>query len=361
MSNERKDLHHQNVWMVCPRFFPFIGGVEKHTLMVSLELIKKGYTVNIVTPQFDKKHSNVENYKGIRVLRIPVKYPWYCAGVKKFLINYHLKQIKRNINSDDIIHYHDFYYYHKWAEVLTPDKENVYLTFHGYEGKHPPDPDIISIRQKIATKVRGHISIGDFIDKWYGTKADIICYGGTDITEPPAQIPDSYCACFIGRLEPDTGIEKYIRAIKLLKDVGIRFNLDVCGEGSLRHNLMEYCEQNELSVKWHRNVSAPATFLSKGLFAFASGYLAILDAMASKRLVIAVYDNPFKRDYLYLMPLAAEHMFIANSEEEVAKYIKMVIENPDVVEPMIVKAHRWAQGRSWEAVSSEYIRLWTEK
>ena len=63
---------------------------------------------------------------------------------------------------------------------LCPTKK-VYTTFHGYEGNSIPTKKAI-LMHKISEKLsNGNICIGDFLEKWYGTKATYISYGATEI------------------------------------------------------------------------------------------------------------------------------------------------------------------------------------
>ncbi len=102
----------------------------------------------------------------------------------------------------------------------------------------------------------GNICIGDFIKKWYGTKADFVSYGGVDIVKsskfsPSLKLPPSpkwlrrpsrrvskvqsyKSAVFIGRLDEQTGILDYIEAVKLIRKKIPDFEFVVIGDGKYR-------------------------------------------------------------------------------------------------------------------------------
>ena len=98
--------------------------------------------------------------------------------LKKFIIwQWLLKNIKI-IQEADIVHCHDVFYWYLPFRFLYFRKP-VFTTFHGYE-KYPVPFKNIVIR-KISEKLSwGNICVGMFIEKWYGTKATFISYGGVD-------------------------------------------------------------------------------------------------------------------------------------------------------------------------------------
>src|SRR5260370_31215381 len=122
-------------------FSPHIGGVEKHILFLSKELIKKGNEVTILTykhslslrDKFDPKLKSKETINGINVIRFT--YP-----NKKFIGLFHIWYslwIKRSLFfSNDIIHIHDVFIWYLPFRFLFPNKK-VFTTIHGLEWGNP--------------------------------------------------------------------------------------------------------------------------------------------------------------------------------------------------------------------------------
>lgn len=161
-----------NILFFSRLFYPHIGGVEKHVYEISKQLIKEGHMITVVTEQYTKDLPSEETYQQIKIYRIPVKQNRF----KKFIVwkwfFQHLPLLKRA----DIIHCHDvFFWYLPFTFFL---RKKVYTTFHGYETVFPPQQKAILIRKLSEKLSQGNICIGAFIEKWYGTKADIISYGG---------------------------------------------------------------------------------------------------------------------------------------------------------------------------------------
>src|SRR3990167_11017121 len=114
-------------------FYPHIGGVEKHVMEVSCELIKLGHEVVVITELYDKSLKRIEVVDKITVHRIPVSKNNF---LKKFSV---WLWMLRHINLfffADIMHAHDVYYWYVPFKFLLFTKKS-FVTFHGYEGKFP--------------------------------------------------------------------------------------------------------------------------------------------------------------------------------------------------------------------------------
>lgn len=325
-------------------FYPHIGGVEKHVYKISKVLISQGHSVSVITEKYEEKLKSKEVYDGITIYRIPVKE----GNNKKFYIWKWLIKHFNLILEADIIHCHDVFFWYLPFRMIFPHKK-VFVTFHGYEGYPLKKKDIRM--HKISDKLSfGNISIGNFIPKWYGTKADKISYGGVDLPKKQLLPKNAASAIFIGRLDQQTGIEMYNNAFKLLKKKDPDFSLTVVGDGPFRAKL----DKGIQSVGFIAN---PKDLLQANRFAFVSRYLAILEAMAAKRLVFAVYDDPIKKDYLLLCPFV-KFCVITNSAKELAKKVDYYLSHPKEEKKLVNLAYAWAKQQTWEAMCKKYLDLW---
>lgn len=136
--------------------WPDIGGVEKHIYEVTKILRKKGHVVKIVV----EKDIKPPHIKFIGLI---------CIWIWLF-------KNRKLVTNSDIVHIHDvFIWYLPFALVLS--KKKVFTTFHGWEGKYPI-PLINIIQKKIASRFSSRtVSVGAYIEKYYGIKADNIIYG----------------------------------------------------------------------------------------------------------------------------------------------------------------------------------------
>jgi glycosyltransferase involved in cell wall biosynthesis len=336
-----------NILFFSRLFYPHIGGVEKHVLEISRVLIKKGHKITIITEQHSPDLKLEETIEEIKVYRIPT----LMNGNIKIVIWKWLWQNRELIGNADIIHCHDVFFWYLPFKFLFPLKK-VFTTFHGYES-YPLKQKNILIRKMSEILSNGNICIGDFIPKWYGTKPTYIEYGGVDISNSSFKNigkVKNESALFVGRLDEQTGILTYTKAIEEVRKKIPNFDFLVIGGGDLKNKISK-------KIKVLNPLSNAQDYLRDYNFAFVSRYLSILEAMAAKRLVFAVYDNPIKEDYLRMAPFA-KYIVIFNSSVELVSKISFYLDNAKNKEEMVEKAYSWVEKHTWKEMTDTYLRLW---
>jgi glycosyltransferase involved in cell wall biosynthesis len=138
---------------------------------------------------------------------------------------------------------------------------------------------------------------------------------------------------FIGRIAEDTGAKVYEKVLGQMPGV----TLDIYGEGSKLGTVADSC-----------------SVFPKYDIACVSSYLAIIEAMQSKTLVIAYAANELKYDYLMAHPRAKD-MYIVRNENELRETI---ISLDDRTHEMIENAYEWARQQTWNRVYKKYLKLW---
>lgn len=329
-----------NVLFLTRRFYPDVGGVEKHVLRVSELLIKKGHKVTVVT----ESHGQEKNFNGIQIFRIKSRDGWF----KKFDIWLWLFGNKDLIKKADIVHAHDVYYWYYPFKFIYPSKKS-FVTFHGYEN-YPIKKRAIIIRKITEKLSNGNIIVGDFIKKWYGTKPDYVIYGGIDVPRTIKPVKDKKSAVFVGRLDEHTGILDYVKTIDLVRKKYSKFEFKIYGDGKFKQQLIEYRPGGF--------IENAEEYIEDYNFVFASRYLSILEALARKRLVFALYDNPVKEDYLKMAPFS-KFIIMENNPELLAKKVLFYLDNEEEVEKFTKIGFEWAQEQSWNRIKNVYLDLWS--
>ncbi len=354
-----------NILFFSRLFYPHIGGVEKHVLEVGKILAAKSHKVTVITEQLStkdipaylqskKKNSSRENVDSIEIHRIYVgENNWF----KKFRIWIWLWRNRALIKEADIVHCHDVFFWYLPFKLIYP-KKPVYTTFHGYEGSCAPSKKAILIR-KVSEKLSlGNICVGDFLRKWYGTKPDYVIYGGVDAKRSKfAKTINNSQIAFIGRLEHETGILEYLKALKLAKNNGYKFQLTVCGDGSLRDECEHFVKINHLNVKFNGFVKDASRYIEESKTIFTSRYLGILESLVKKKFVFAVYNNEIKKDYLTMTPFS-NFISISASEKEIFNNMKYFLHNPKLMKEKIDKGYDWVENQTWDKVCETYFKLW---
>lgn len=336
------------------RYYPEIGGVETHVQEVTRRLLAKGHTVTIVAEQASGSQlSTSDRSAGLgtsaTVHRIPIHSN---ERQKKFIIWKWLWEHRELIKNADIIHCHDVFYWYMPFRVLYPTKK-VYTTFHGYETVVPPAKNAVRIRKMSERLSRGNICVGDFIRKWYGTHPDAVTYGGVTSgagAKSKVHRDEKLRILFVGRMDEDTGVEQYGKLLEILKRNKIEYVFKALGDGSLKSSLAEFGETPGFQPDFIED-------LHDADIVFASSYLSMLNALAAKKLVVALYDNELKKDYLLMSPFA-KYIIAEKSPEEAYKKIKHYILNPNKLKTLKEEESLWASTQTWDKVTELYLKLW---
>lgn len=335
------------------RFFPDIGGVESHILEISKILAKKGHSITIITESHFNDRQSFKFYrqqKNIKVVSINAGYEnWF----KKFRVWKALYKFKNIINDADIVHCHDVFYWYLPFRIIYPFKK-VYITFHGYEGVFPPRNSAIWIRKVSEKLSNGNICVGEYITRWYRTKANYIIYGGVKVNQKTIinhQKQNSKLKItLIGRFEKDIGVLTYINALERLKIKNINIDFSAFGNGSLGSKL-------RLHGKIFESTMNIDTTIKNADIIFASSYLIMFQALIARKIVIAVYDNPLKEDYLKMSPFI-NYIYICKDADEVAGVVIDIFKNSWKSESMVSSGYNWAKDQTWEKVTNTYFNLW---
>lgn len=359
--------------MLCRLYSPHIGGVERHVEGISKEAVQEGHHVDIFTLKHDRALATNEDKDGVHIHRMPsqlhsrvLRYvsPPLLKTILRLSGNARSAQddkVKKMTNyiverdelwgwmlwnlptfiMADVIHIHDVFFWY-WPIRILLFWKPVYMTFHGFEAGGLPTEKAKKTRQMITRWTRGNIAVGSWIEKWYGTKADEVTYGGAecggkkilDQTASRLDKDDNLKAVFVGRIAEDTGALVYKKVLGSLPNV----KLDLYGEGSENGTIEDSC-----------------TVFPSYDIACVSSYLSILEAMQSKTLVVAFAVNELKYDYLRSHP-RAEDMVILRTEVEMRAFFDTFSKKN--YQHRIDSAYDWAKQQTWNRVYRKYKKLW---
>ncbi len=331
--------------MLCRLYMPHRGGVERHVGGLAGELIKRRYTIEIVTEQFDHSQPLTEIRNGVRVHRIPQEKLTGKMGIWSWIFKH------RDIFlGADLVHAHDVVWWYLPLRFLYFRKP-VYATFHGYERVEGPTPGMVIWRLLSEKLSWGCICIGDWMRQWYGHNPTLVSFGAG--SAPVSPLPKKRTAIFIGRLEKDTGILEYIRGVKLLKG---RISLDIFGDGPSKSQVIKMIGKTRY-IKHKGETSHPTQELVRHRFVFASQYLTMLEAQQTGRQVISFLGSGLKPDYLHSFPTITQ-VITFNSPEGLAKAMIALLADPKHETANIKKAQIWAKKQTWNKLADTYEQLW---
>jgi len=338
------------------RHAPSVGGVEKYIQRLAQALIRLGHDPLIITGAHKEGLPPRELVDGVPVHRFPA----HRSPIRAWL---HLMRMAPLFRQADVVHVSDtamLEYYYRMIAWRFPNKP-LFLTRHGMSYIHPVPQGEKDRARRTLGWVDGVIHDGLFIEKWLGVKPDIVPDQGLwpeadDIQQVPEPSPDS--AVFVGRLNKDSGIGIYLNAAAILKKChNMTLKLDIYGDGDQRELLEAFARDNAVAATFHGWRPDAQEHITDGAFAFIDGRMAIQEAMARKRLVIAAYVDPLKRDYVLGEPFSP-HLVAGGDAETIANHVLHFSRDHDARRTLVEKAFAHARTLSWRKTALAYCDLW---
>ncbi|MCX5798132.1 MAG: glycosyltransferase family 4 protein, partial [Proteobacteria bacterium] len=278
MNNNGKDqiVTKPRVLMVVSYFHPYLGGAEQQALMISEHLIKRGFSVSVLTRSF-KGLPSFEMVRGVPVYRSIRTLP---RG-KWFGITYILSVLWfffRKRHTFDIIHCH-ILGFHSAASLLFKwvfKKRTISLV-----AATGPISDFMLLKNilfgRLLLKI---ITCSDrLIILCTQSREEALKEGFSisQIVQIPNGVDTDYFKpslnnkrtdnkiTFIGRLDHWKGVHILIPAFKKLRDMGIDAHLDIIGDGPDRDKLEIMAKDSGLqkAITFHGAVHGVATYLQE--------------------------------------------------------------------------------------------------
>lgn len=332
-------------------FSPHFGGVEKHVLEVSKILVKKGHKVTVITELIENTKTKEEK-DGIVIYRIAVGGDdWF----KKFRVWKKIWGLRKVILDADVVHCHDVFFWYLPFRFLFW-REPVYETFHGFEG-YPIRKKAILVRRVWEKLAWGNICIGDYLKKWFGTKPTLVLYGGIDKMKyknnQVKPLPVVLTIVMLARLEPDIGVESYIKLLRYLQEKKVRFTFIAVGDGSLRQEVAQFGKVTGFVTDIDR-------WLNQADIVFASSYLSTLESLSFGKLVVTVYETPIKRDCYALSPFG-KSVLLGKDPRKLGEQLIAILENDTRRKQLLESSYEWLQRQTWDDITEAYLQLWQRR
>lgn len=316
------------VLMTSARSFPKLGGVERHVECIRRQISAMGHDVTVL-----------ELGEGVRAAASLPKLIKTMRGARY-----------------DVLHAHDFMpALITWAaKFITASRAKLYVTIHGYEGYPLHRRYIVAHRivHRLAEKV---LAIGAYIDRWYGTRSNVVIHGGVEESVPLAKSEDPRII-FVGRLAYDTNsleiAEAFCAAEKRHPDV--RFC--IYGFGPLEPAVSKMCRGS--GVEFAGTAFDVPAILNTATIIVANSYLSILEAFSLAKPVIAYYGNPLKRDYISEIAQASSGLLAAGTPMGFAEALDELIADQERRALLSERGSAYARRLSWRNVANDYLNLW---
>lgn len=349
----------RSVALLTRRFHPSIGGVERYLRDLGVALVARGVQVSVVTDNDGGRLPERERIDGIDVRRFSMARSRLRAWGG-------LVRLAPLLRSVDVLHISDIwmleYYYRIIARLVGP--RSISLTRHGISTRDPiPDSERLrNVRARAWCDAL--FDDGCFIARRIGVEPDAVPDQGLNppaASLPPSDEPELTSAIFLGRLDSDTGLEIYLEAMAALRDRhGKELWLTVYGDGPAGPALRDLADRLRVRVIWHRAHPDARDRIGDHGLAFVSGRMAIQEAMARRRLVVAAYVEPLRTDYVCGEPFSS-FIVKASTGSAMAELLAPLLVDHEARRRLVASAYEHACRLTWSATAEMYLKTWREK
>ena len=325
-----------------PLFHPHVGGVEKHCLNLALNLNQLGHEVIVITYSHDPNLPTSDQYQGIEIIRIT--YPKIkLLGLT--IIWWKMLKVISTFRFANIIHIHDVFIWYLPIRLLLPFKK-TYITHHGWEGSYPIPRRYIFFKKISNYLTKANISIGRYIEIYYGIHSNLILYGAVTLKKNQCQLkPDRFknkTINYLGRLSPDNGLEILFKAKELDQNININF----FGNGEYWQHCQQIGQINSHVVHAEEHINPNEIWI-------ISGYLSLLEVLSCRAIPIALCHHQLRKDYFNHSPFKKLIVMCESPQELIS-----AIHNHDF--KPIDQLHKFLSDYSWHQLSQQYLKLWVD-
>lgn len=312
------------VLMIINSFRPLVGGAEKQAERLSIELVKKGMGVTIITRYYEGLE-RLEIAEGVKIIRLNSSSISFIKKLKPLIFSYNIyKYVKKNRNDIDIIHTHQLSTGHVGAYINMMMGIPAIAKIAGGKGKYGCEIKGLAykfmgrarinflrkhIRKIIATssEILKDIKSENIPDRKIFFQPNGINISGDTVSSKPKNLirkefnlpEDKTIYIYVGRLLPVKGIDILLDAWERIdRYVYKKSILLILGDGKLKDIVVDKSD-NHSNIIYKGNVTNVDEYLkASDIFVIPSRYEgisnALLEAMSAKMPIIAtrVGGNP---------------------------------------------------------------------
>lgn len=359
------------VLLVSSAFYPYPSGISEHVYHLACELKNLGHNVKILTTNYpklweDKPIFDVEVIRFGKVIFLPLNKSFatlpFSLKMPTLVKNYLRKE------NFDIIHMHGCFPPEIGFWALHFSKSVNCVTFHTVGFKKLNFLKIFTpLYKKYNNKIDGKIAVSEIAKKWieeFLPNNFRIIPNGVDLkrfnpdNRPFLEYKKYFpVILFVGRLDKRKGAEIAIRAFSKIYSFFTNPKLLIIGKGPEEKMLKDLVRELNIEnlcdfLGYVKREDLPRYYASCDIFVApalggeAQGII-LLEAMATKKLVIASDIEGYKT---VIKDKENGLLFKANSFEDLAQKILLILENKELKKEIEQNAYLTAQNYSWEKI-----------
>jgi glycosyltransferase involved in cell wall biosynthesis len=364
------------ILQVCPRYYPYLGGIETHVQEISERLVKKGCEVEIVTTDPSGSLQKEEEVNEVLVRRFRAFAPndlyYFSSQLLLFL---------RKANSD-IIHAHGYNAFPMFACAIVRKAQRAHAnkmcsTPH-YFGMgrsrviafaHVPyfacGMWMLRSAERVVclSRTEREILIERFL---VNPDKAIYIPNGVDYNEfaksSPTRDTPGFTILYVGRLSPEKNIRVLISAYKEIEDCIPDSKLTIVGDGAEKEELQEFSRNLAIKrVSWvgkvpHQNIGA--CFKSASVFVLPSrreaSPISILEAQAAGTPVIV--SDAINR--MRIMERGLGLVFKNGNEKDLAQKILKIYREKSLRASFVSRGKKHAKKLDWDKIVDKYVIMY---
>jgi len=362
------------IGLVCPYNIAKGGGVQEIVYAMYRELIKRGHTVKIITPQ--PRDGSAQ----------PAEDILFVGAATDFRSPTHTSlQVSASVDSDaigqmleqeafDVLHFHEPWVPVLSRQVLSRSNSVNIATFHGVV------PETLMSRTVVKVVTPYSISILKYLHELTAVSEAAAEYVRTLTDEPLTIIPNGIdlskykkaqnrkpgaprTILYIGRLERRKGVKYLLQAYKLLTQQLDNVSLVIAGDGPDREKLELLAEDLELpNVSFLGFISEDlktqllqqaAVFCSPAVYGESFG-IVLLEAMATGAVTVAGNNSGYSA---LMQELGAISIVNPHDADEFARRLKLLVTEQSLRELWQTWADEYVQQFNWPKVIDQYEAL----
>lgn len=246
---------------VCPRYQPYIGGIETHVKEISERLAGKGYEVEVVTTDPSGKLPQKDLINGVRISRFKSFAPgdsyYFTLKIGKYLSSI----------DKDLVHAHGYHAFPTLFAAKAVRQEEFVFSPHYHGRGHTFFRNLLHkpyklLGVKIFSKAERVICVSNFEAQLIKQNFEVpqgkiaIIPNGLNFEEFERSKPqrkEGPTILYVGRLEEYKGVQNIVQALQSLKE----YRLEIIGKGPYEIELKRLASRLKVidRVQWLSDLS----------------------------------------------------------------------------------------------------------
>jgi glycosyltransferase involved in cell wall biosynthesis len=247
---------------ICPRYFPYIGGVETNVKEISERLVLENHDVEVITTDPSGKLKKKDTINGVKVTRFKSLAPGEAYYIAPQIFIYLMNR------SYDVIHVHSYHALPAFFAALSEHSKRFVFSPHYHRGGHTPLRNLLHrpyklFGKRIFSRADAIICVSEYekglVESDFNVKEKTMTIpNGLNLSEfenlkCQKNETKEKILLYVGRLEEYKGVQYIIQSLPELQD----FRLRIVGKGPYEDELHSIAKRIGVAerIEWLKDIS----------------------------------------------------------------------------------------------------------